>query len=97
MPAYDLDNEAAIEVLANEHLVRVAFDDGKSVYLIPLGYAWSGSALYGVMEPGKNTKISARHPKVAFQVDTSCKTGLFEWASVTGTGQFNVVSSGQER
>ncbi len=97
MPAYDLDNEAAIEVLSNEHLVRVAFDEGDSIYLIPLGYAWADSALYGVTEPGRKTNISAINPRVAFQVDTSCSTGLFEWASVTGKGHFNIVSSVQER
>jgi nitroimidazol reductase NimA-like FMN-containing flavoprotein (pyridoxamine 5'-phosphate oxidase superfamily) len=97
MPAEDLKAEEALEVLTNENLVRVAFRDGDSVYLIPLGYAWSGSVLYGVMEPGRKTQIAAENPKVAFQVDTSGKTGLFEWASVTGTGRFEVVSSGDER
>lgn len=97
MPAQDLNNQMAIDVLANEHLVRVAFNDGNSTYLVPLGYVWSDSALYGVMEPGKKTQISARNPTVAFQVDTSCTTGLFEWASVTGTGRFEVVSSPKER
>jgi len=97
MPAYELNSQATIEVMESEHLVRVAFADGESVYLIPLGYAWAGSVLYGVMEPGKKTRISARNPKVAFQVDTSCTTGLFEWASVTGTGHFQVVSSQEER
>jgi len=97
MPAYELDSKAISEVLENEHLVRVAFADGETAYLIPLGYAWSGSVLYGVTEPGKKTKISAKNPRVAFQVDTSCTTGLFEWASVTGTGQFHVVSSQEER
>lgn len=97
MPAHDLNSEEAIDVLANEHLVRMAFHDGASSYLIPLGYVWSDSALYGVMEPGKKTRIAASNPSVAFQVDTSCATGLFEWASVTGSGRFEVVTSQEER
>ena len=97
MPAHDLSSEEAIDVLAIEHLVRVAFLDGASSYLIPLGYVWSGSALYGVLEPGKKTRIAASNPSIAFQVDTSCTTGLFEWASVTGTGRFEVVASQEER
>lgn len=97
MPALNLTNEEALRVLADENLVRVAFHDGKFPYLLPLGYAWSGSVLYGVMEPGKKTEIAATNPVVAFQVDTACTTGLFEWASVTGTGQFEVVTSEEER
>jgi nitroimidazol reductase NimA-like FMN-containing flavoprotein (pyridoxamine 5'-phosphate oxidase superfamily) len=71
MPAQELDSEEAIDVLANEHLVRVAFHDGES--------------------------ISAKNPSVGFQVDTSCTTGLFAWASITGTGLFEVVISPEER
>jgi nitroimidazol reductase NimA-like FMN-containing flavoprotein (pyridoxamine 5'-phosphate oxidase superfamily) len=52
---------------------------------------------YGVMEPGKKTRISAKNPSVGFQVDTSCTTGLFAWASITGTGLFEVVISPEER
>jgi nitroimidazol reductase NimA-like FMN-containing flavoprotein (pyridoxamine 5'-phosphate oxidase superfamily) len=36
-------------------------------------------------------------PTVAFQVDTSAATGLFEWDSVTGEGRFEIVTSEEER
>jgi nitroimidazol reductase NimA-like FMN-containing flavoprotein (pyridoxamine 5'-phosphate oxidase superfamily) len=62
------------------------------MYLIPLGYVWVDAAMYGVGERGRKTELAAREPGVAFQVDTAMETGLFEWESVTGTGQFTVVS-----
>jgi nitroimidazol reductase NimA-like FMN-containing flavoprotein (pyridoxamine 5'-phosphate oxidase superfamily) len=83
-------------VLRDGHLVRVAFRDGDATYLIPLGYVWVGSALYGVGEQGRKTDLASNEPVVAFQVDTAMETGLFEWQSVTGTGQFAVVSNQDE-
>jgi nitroimidazol reductase NimA-like FMN-containing flavoprotein (pyridoxamine 5'-phosphate oxidase superfamily) len=79
-------------VLERAQLVRVAFRDGDSTYLIPLGYTWVGSALYGVADRGLKTELAERNASVGFQVDTALETGLFEWESVTGTGRFTVVS-----
>ncbi len=80
MPAHDLSSEEAIDVLANERLVRVAFLDGASSYLIPLGYVWSGSTLYGVMEPGKKTRIadsrSSHHRRSGNKLCPRCNRSL---------------------
>ena len=78
-------------VLAGESVVRVAFRDGEGTYLIPLGYVWRESALYGVTEPGRKTRLAAVTSQVSFQVDTAVRTGLFEWESVTGSGRFELV------
>jgi nitroimidazol reductase NimA-like FMN-containing flavoprotein (pyridoxamine 5'-phosphate oxidase superfamily) len=96
MPALDLSNEEIVEILAGEQLVRVAFHDGESGYLIPLGYVWLQAAFYGVLEPGRKTRIAAEHPTIVFQVDTASTTGLFEWSSVTGEGQFEIVTDQEE-
>jgi nitroimidazol reductase NimA-like FMN-containing flavoprotein (pyridoxamine 5'-phosphate oxidase superfamily) len=96
VPRTNIDTEQATSVLRDGHLVRVAFRDGDATYLIPLGYAWVEAALYGVGERGRKTDLAAREPVVAFQVDTAIETGLFEWESVTGTGQFTVVSDQDE-
>jgi len=68
-----------------------------AVYLIPLGYVWRLSALYGVTEPGRKTRLAAASPRVAFQVDTAVRTGLFEWESVTGSGSFEMVDDEDEK
>jgi len=97
MPRYDLSAEEAIEVLAGGTLVRVAFHDGEAPYLIPLGYVWLDSALFGVAELGRKTRMAESNPTVAFQVDTSAETGVFEWESATGEGTFRVVEGDVEK
>jgi len=97
MPRGEMEPRDLDEVLAGESVVRVAFRDGESTYLIPLGYVWRGSALYGVTEPGRKTRLAALTSKVSFQVDTAVRTGLFEWGSVTGTGRFELVGDEREK
>ena len=96
MPRTAIEPDQATSVLRNGHLVRVAFSDDAAPYLIPLGYAWIGAALCGVGEPGRKTDLASKNRVVAFQVDTSMETGPFEWESVTGTGEFGVVSNPDE-
>ena len=93
MPRQALDNDENIRVLAKERLVRVAFQDGRSAYVIPLGYVWLDGALFGVAEAGRKTELAEANPVVAFQVDTSIKTGLWEWESVTGRGRFEIAGT----
>ena len=93
MPAYDLGRDEISQILADEWVVRVAFNDGESLYLIPLGYVWLRSSFCGVTEAGQKTRIADQNPLVAFQVDTSSATGLFDWRSVTGEGRFRIVAN----
>jgi nitroimidazol reductase NimA-like FMN-containing flavoprotein (pyridoxamine 5'-phosphate oxidase superfamily) len=92
VPHTPMTKDQATRVLERAQLVRVAFRNDASTYLIPLGYTWVGSALYGVADRGLKTELAERDPNVAFQVDTAMETGLFEWESVTGTGRFAVVT-----
>lgn len=97
MPRSSLTPDDCGRVLANEQLVRVAFSDREALYLIPLGYVWIRSALYGVADPGRKTEIANRNPSVAFQVDTAMHTGLWEWESVTGEGAFELVDGTEKQ
>lgn len=96
MPRSSLTPDDCSRVLANEQLVRVAFRNQEVLYVIPLGYVWIRSALYGVADRGRKTEMASRDPGVAFQVDTAMQTGLWEWESVTGEGVFDLVD-GTER
>jgi nitroimidazol reductase NimA-like FMN-containing flavoprotein (pyridoxamine 5'-phosphate oxidase superfamily) len=91
MSRSSLARDDCIRVLISEQLVRVAFCDQESLYLILLGYVWIRSAFYGVADTGRKTEIAKRNPAVAFQVDTAMQTGLWEWESVTGEGDFELV------
>jgi nitroimidazol reductase NimA-like FMN-containing flavoprotein (pyridoxamine 5'-phosphate oxidase superfamily) len=96
VPRTPMTSDEATRLLEDGQLVRVAFRHGDAPYLIPLGYTWLGSALYGVADRGLKTELAERNPTVAFQVDTALDTGLFAWESVTGTGCFAVVTDGDE-
>jgi nitroimidazol reductase NimA-like FMN-containing flavoprotein (pyridoxamine 5'-phosphate oxidase superfamily) len=96
VPRTAISTAKARRVLERERLVRIAFRGNDSTYLIPLGYTWVGSALYGVADRGLKTNLAEQDPSVAFQVDTAMETGLFEWESVTGTGRFAVVNEKAE-
>lgn len=90
-------NEAEVgKLLGQSELVRVAFRDNDSTYLIPLGCVCIDGALYGVMDAGRKTEIARTEPRVAFQADTARTTGLFEWQSITGEGEFTIVSDSEE-
>lgn len=97
MPRTDLDHTATLEVIAASELVRVAFRDGDTSYVLPFGYTWMDGCMYGVTDPGRKTELAAANPTVAFQIDTSLRSGLFEWDSVTGQGWFDIVEDPAER
>lgn len=96
MPRRPIDDATVREILARGDVVRVAFRDEECPYLIPLGYVWIDGALYGVTDRGRKTRLAEADPRVAFQVDTSADTGVYEWTSVTGEGTFALVD-GAER
>lgn len=91
MPGSSLTPDDCTRVLVFDQLVRVAFRNQKAQYLIPLGYVWLSSALYGVADPGRKTEMASRDPTVAFQVDTAMRTGLWEWEIVAREGVFELV------
>lgn len=97
MPRQPLSEDECVRLLAREALVRVAFHDETSLYLIPLGYVWLRGALHGVTERGRKTRVAEANSNVAFQVDSSAHTGLWKWDSVTGEGSFELVASDAEK
>ena len=96
MPPRTLTQHQVSEVLAGEMIVRVAFSDGETLYVIPLGYVTLKSRLYGIAAPGRKTRMAERNPRVGFQVDSSARTGPWEWRSVTGEGLFEVLEDKHE-
>lgn len=97
MPRMEMASPEIEVVLSGGTVVRVGFHDGEEIYLIPLAYVWVASALYGVTEPGRKTRLAAVSSRVAFQVDTAVQAGLCEWESVTGTGRFELVGDEDEK
>jgi nitroimidazol reductase NimA-like FMN-containing flavoprotein (pyridoxamine 5'-phosphate oxidase superfamily) len=88
----DLSESEIDRVLADERVVRVAFEANGERYLVPLGYAWHRGMLYAMTTHGRKTRMAAVNPRVSFQVDTSARTGLFSWQSVSGEGTFELLA-----
>ncbi len=92
----DLTHTEIEKLLTSERVVRIAlFADGER-YLVPVGYLWRDSFLWFVSMEGKKTRMAALQPRVAFQVDTSAQTGVFEWRSVIGQGRIEAVTDTAE-
>ena len=83
-------------VLADERVMRVAFEAGGERYLVPLGFVHHRGALYAMTTHGRKTRMAAANPRVSFQTDTSSRTGLFSWHSVSGEGSFEIVTDPAE-
>ncbi len=87
--------DAEIErVLLGQRVVRVAFSADGSLYLLPLGYVWFHGALHLVTSTGQKTRMAASSARVAFQIDDFAATGMLGWSSVTGEGEWEVVTEG---
>jgi nitroimidazol reductase NimA-like FMN-containing flavoprotein (pyridoxamine 5'-phosphate oxidase superfamily) len=88
----DLTEPEIHAVLASERVIRIAFDDGAERFIVPVFYVWHEGALHGLTTPGRKSRMGVANPKVAFQIDTSARTGEFEWQSVSGEGTWEVVT-----
>lgn len=85
MPEFSIltpDDSAA--VLARNHVGRLAFWNGKTVDIEPLGYVADGHWLFMRSAPGTKLSVIAHHPYVAFEVDEI--DGPFDWRSVVAHG-----------
>jgi uncharacterized protein len=89
----DLSQTEIEQLLESERVVRVALDAGGERYVVPVGYVWLDGALCFVSMEGRKTRMAAANPEVAFQVDTSARTGVFEWSSVIGEGRVESVTT----
>lgn len=91
MPSRDLKQEEMVRVLEQQRIVRIAFPDEGSCYLVPLGYVWHEGMICCITSEGRKARLARRDGRVSFQVDTSAETGIYSWKSVTGQGMAEIV------
>lgn len=84
------------ELLSVERIMRVGFDANGERYLVPLGFVSHRGALYAMTTQGRKTQMAAANPGVSFQIDTSVRTGPFNWHSISGEGAFEIVTDAKE-
>ncbi len=80
------------QALDTERVVRLGFTSAGEAYVVPLFYVWLDGALCGMTTPGRKTSLAGANPHVAFQVDSVESTGPWEWRSVSGEGEWEVVT-----
>jgi nitroimidazol reductase NimA-like FMN-containing flavoprotein (pyridoxamine 5'-phosphate oxidase superfamily) len=86
-----LEQSEIERVLREERVVRVAFSAPGEHHLVPVFFVWHEHALHGVTTAGLKTRLGAENSTVAFQVDSSAHTRVWEWDSVSGGGTFELL------
>src|SRR5881227_630065 len=94
----ELTREECDEILARNHVGRVAFTFHDRVDIEPVHYVYADGWLHGRTAPGAKLAVLRHHPWVAFEVDEV--EGLFDWRSVVVHGVVDLPDaegSAQER
>lgn len=84
------------DLFSTERVMRIGFEANGERYLVPLGFIWHSGALYAMTTHGRKTGMAAANPQVSFQIDTSARTSIFSWHSISGEGTFEIVTDSKE-
>ena len=85
----DLDAVETRELLARNHVGRIAYSFRNRVDIEPISYVYGEGALYMRTAPGSKLVTLAHAPWVAFEVDEV--NGAFDWRSVVVHGTVYLV------
>ncbi len=88
----DLSVDEATELLARNHIGRIAYSFHDRVDIEPLSYVFADGAVYLRTAPGSKLETLAHSPWVAFEVDEV--DGPFDWRSVVAHGTVYVLQEG---
>ena len=85
-----LEKAGCLEILARNHVGRMAYARDNRVEIEPIHYVYSDGWIYGRTSEGKKLEMTGLswHP-VAFEVDEV--EGLFQWRSVVVHGGFYTI------
>jgi nitroimidazol reductase NimA-like FMN-containing flavoprotein (pyridoxamine 5'-phosphate oxidase superfamily) len=87
----DLDEAEVSELLARNHVGRMAYSFQNRVDIEPISYVFADGAIYMRTEPGSKLTTLAHAPWVAFEVDEI--DGPFDWRSVVVHGTVYVLEN----
>lgn len=88
----DLSRDECEQLLARNHMGRIAFTLHDRVDIAPIHYVYAYGWIYGRTSHGAKLTTLAHQRWVAFEVDEG--EGLFDWRSVVVKGSFNVLETG---
>jgi nitroimidazol reductase NimA-like FMN-containing flavoprotein (pyridoxamine 5'-phosphate oxidase superfamily) len=86
---FALSRAECTEILARNHVGRLAYRDGRQINILPLGFVARDDVLYLRSAYGAKMEALSRDPFVAFEVDEI--QGPFDWRSVVVQGTIYVV------
>jgi uncharacterized protein len=87
----DLDAAEARDLLARNHVGRIAYSFRNQVDIEPISYVYADGTVYMRTAPGSKLVTLAHAPWVAFEVDEVL--GPFDWRSVVAHGTVYLVPS----
>jgi nitroimidazol reductase NimA-like FMN-containing flavoprotein (pyridoxamine 5'-phosphate oxidase superfamily) len=82
----ELDERECRELLARNHVGRIAYARQSRVDIEPISYVFGDGWLFGRTAPGTKVDMLGHQPWVAFQVDEV--KGPFDWRSVVVHGTY---------
>lgn len=85
----DLDGNEIEQILARNHVGRIAFSFHDRVDIEPIHYVYADGVIYLRTEPGSKLETLAHSPWVAFEIDEV--RGPFDWQSVVAHGTVYVL------
>jgi len=85
----ELDPAECRELIARNHVARIAFSFHDRVDIEPIGYVSDGDWLYGRTSVGTKLSTLLHHPWCAVEMDEV--SGLFDWTSVVVKGTFHLL------
>lgn len=81
-----LSQSEAEAILARNHVGRMAYIRDGEPEIVPIGYVFSGGAIYGRTSPGAKVTALQHNDRVAFEVDEV--EAPLTWRSVVAHGTF---------
>ncbi len=89
-------SEEEVESLLRRHRVgRLACSTNDRPYLVPIDFAYDGTAIYGYSSTGRKLAIMRENPLVCFEIDEI--EGPSSWRSVVIEGQFQELTDEKSR
>jgi uncharacterized protein len=85
----DLSAEDARDLLARNHVGRIAFTLHDRVDIEPIGYVCDGDWIFGRTSKGTKLGTLLHHPWCAFEADEA--RSMFDWSSVVVKGTFYLL------
>lgn len=92
-----LNKEQTDEILADEYIMRIGFQDDTKMHILPVTYCYDKSTSSIIGHSGPGTKIDAmrENPDVCFEIE-HIET-ISKWKTVVGWGKFEELKGADAR